>query len=139
MEKKELLLQIDVKCIEPQVVDGHSRKIVMVPFTGTTSGKYFTGKVIGTGVDTQKYPKDSNGNFIDGAGTLSARYMLEGTDFKGNPCHIFIENNAGPNGWIPTITTDSPALASWESENLRSQVEPAEGGVVVSIFTTDSE
>ena len=134
MDNKELLLQIDVTCTEPQVVDGHTRKIVMVPFTGTTSGKYFTGKVVGTGIDTQKYPKDKDGKDRYDAGTLSARYILEGTDFEGNPCRIFIENNAGPDGWIPTITTSSPALASWESENLRSQVDPAKDGVVVKIF-----
>ena len=134
MEKPELLLQIDVKCTEPQVVDGYTRKIVMVPFTGTTSGKYFTGKVVGTGIDTQKYPKDKDGNDLYEAGTLSARYILEGTDFKGNPCSIFIENNTGPEGWIPTITTSSAALASWESEKLKSPVDPAEGGVVVKIF-----
>lgn len=139
---EELLLQIDVTCTEPQVVDGHTRKIVMVPFTGTTSGKYFTGKVIGTGVDTQTFPKDKNGNFIEGTCTLSARYILEGTDFTGTPCRIFIENNAGPNGWLPQITTDSKALASWETATLRSSVEPAatpptapgQFGVTVKIF-----
>ena len=37
----------------------------------------------------------------------------KGTDFKGNPCRLFIENNAGPDGWIPTITTDSPGPSAF--------------------------
>ena len=132
MEK--LLLQIDVTCTEPQIVEGHTKRIVMVPFTGSTSGEYFTGKVVGTGIDTQTFPKDNDGNFIESSASLSARYILEGTDYKGNPCRLFIENNAGPAGWIPKITTDSPALSSWETAPLRSQVEPGPSGVVVKIF-----
>ena len=131
---EELILQIDVTCTGAEAVDGHLKKVVMVDFNGTTEGKYFTGKVIGTGVDTQKYPKDSNGNFIEGAGTLSARYMLEGKDYTGQSCRIFVENNAGPDGWIPTITTDSNALSAWENEKLRSSVDPTEKGVLVSIY-----
>ena len=131
---EELLIQIDVTCTGAEAVDGHNKKVVMVDFNGTTDGKYFKGNVIGTGVDTQKYLKDKNGNFIEGAGTLSARYMLEGKDNTGKNCRIFIENNAGPDGWIPTITTDSDSLADWENYKLRSTVEPTDKGVLVSIF-----
>ena len=131
---EELILQIDVTCTGAEAVDGHNKKVVMVDFFGDASGKYFSGKVIGTGVDTQKYPKNADGTFIENAGTLSARYILEGKDYTGKDCRIFIENNAGPDGWIPTITTDSDALADWENYKLRSQVEPTDKGVLVSIF-----
>ena len=125
----ELLLKIDVKCMDAETVEGHSKRIVMVPFSGETEGKYFSGKVVGTGVDTQTFPKDKDGQLIEGASTLSARYILEGKDFSGADCRIFIENNAGPSGWIPKITTDSNALAYWESANIRSSVEAAENSV----------
>ena len=131
---EELLIQINVTCTGAEAVDGHNKKVVMVEFFGDASGKNFSGKVIGTGVDTQKYPKNADGTFIENAGTLSARYMLEGKDYTGNNCRIFIENNAGPDGWVPAITTDSNALADWETFKLRSTVEPTDKGVLVSIF-----
>lgn len=73
---EELLIQIDVTCTGAEAVDGHNKKVVMVEFFGDASGENFSGKVIGTGVDTQKYPKNADGTFIENAGTLSARYML---------------------------------------------------------------
>ena len=71
--RDEMLMEIRVTCQEPVTVEGANRKIVMIPFTGEASGPYFTGSVIGTGVDTQKIEKDDSI-------MLSARYMLEGTD-----------------------------------------------------------
>lgn len=81
----ELLMEIKVTCHEPVSVEGKNKKIVMIPFGGEASGEYFNGKVIGTGVDTQKI--DPDGKIM-----LSARYMLEGTDAAGNACRIFVEN-----------------------------------------------
>ncbi len=76
------LLKIDVTCKEPLSVKGHTRDIVMIPFTGVVTGSGFTGKVIGEGVDTQKIS-------THGECFLSARYMLEGTDATGTPCRVF--------------------------------------------------
>ena len=136
----ELILQIDVRCHSAVDVDGHTKKIVMLAFDGDAGGRYFTGKVIGTGVDTQTYPKDENGAYIEGKLSLSARYMLEGRDYTGKFCRIFIENNVNGSGWIPSIVTDSDVLAEWESAKLRSTVEPVEevgGGVTVKIYKCD--
>ena len=133
----ELILQIDVRCHDAVDVDGHTKKIVMVPFDGDAGGRYFTGKVIGSGVDTQTFTKDDDGAFIEGKGSLSARYMLEGKDYTGTSCRIFIENNVNGSGWIPSIVTDSKALAEWEDAKLRSTVEPVDGvggGVTVKIY-----
>lgn len=86
-------------------------EVSMIPFAGTVKGELFNGIVEPWGVDTQIK------NQI-GIRTLSARYMLTGTDHTGNNCHIFVENN----GWlnddkpsrtfktVPTFYTDSPAL-----------------------------
>ena len=100
--RDELLMEIRVSLQEPVSVEGASRKIVMIPFTGTASGPYFSGRVLGTGVDTQKMDKE--GGFL-----LSARYMLEGTDAGGNACRVFVENQGNrENGFTPSVVTDSP-------------------------------
>jgi len=61
----------------------------MIPFGGTVEGELFHGKVLAGGVDTQTV--DQNG-----VRHMSARYMLEGVDNAGEPCHIYIDNN----GWF---------------------------------------
>jgi len=75
--------------------------------------------------------------------TLSARYMLRGTDAAGKPCSIFIENNgsmklppAGPViETIPLVRTDSPLLQWLEDAELSGRVSPeGENGVLVEVF-----
>lgn len=127
--KEEMILEIRVRCLEALTVKGHSLDVCMIPFTGRCDGPYFTGSVLGAGVDTQKIPHG-------GAARLSARYLLEGTDYTGAPCRIFIENQTDDAGALrPMIVTDSDALAPWEQSALRSTVDPAPGGVTVRIYT----
>ena len=122
------LLEIRVACGEALTVKGQEMTIVMIPFTGVSSGPFFFGKTLGTGVDTQKIGRD--GSFL-----LSARYMLEGEDCEGNACRIFIENRGNEQeGFIPRIVTDSPVLKSWEEMALYSTIEGIPGGVTVRIF-----
>ena len=124
----ELLLEIQVKILDSQRVNGAARDIVMIPFTGVAGGPWFTGHVIGPGVDTQKIGKD-------GKAFLSARYMLEGTDKSGQSCRIFIENQGSfDSGFKPLIVTDSALLSDWERANLYATVEGAPGGVLVRVF-----
>lgn len=124
---EQLLLTIDVKCLDGVTVEGHSQTVVLVPFTGKAKGDFFNGEIIGSAVDTQRYKKD-------GTNSLSARYMIEGFDFKGKKCKIFVENNVSGESWKPSIVTDSEVLKDWESSNLRSTVEGVDGGVIVKIF-----
>lgn len=124
----ELLMEIRVAVREPVSVSGVNRKIVMIPFTGEASGPYFTGSVIGPGVDTQKIGKDES--II-----LSARYMLEGTDAAGNACRVFVENQGNwAAGFTPAIVTDSPLLAGWETADLYATVDGIPEGVLVRIL-----
>ncbi len=124
----ELILTINVRCLEPMSVAGHTQNIVMVPFTGDASGDYFSGTVTGTGTDTQKTAKN-------GECTLSARYMLSGKDMSGADCKIFIENETRADGKLrPMIVTDSEALAFLETSEFYSEIEPSDGGVTVRIF-----
>ena len=128
MREAELLLKIHVQCGEAVLVEGHTKDILMIPFSGKAEGPYFTGRILGEGMDVQKAGKD-------GKRILSARYVLEGQDFTGQKCRIFIENQ-GCQGEIyrPFIVTDSQALAGWEEEELWDTVEGIPGGVCVRIF-----
>ena len=129
----ELLMEIRVTCLEPVSVNGANRTIVMIPFTGEASGLYFTGSVTGTGMDTQKIEND-------GTFRLSARYMLEGKDFEGNDCRVFIENQGNPDtGLTPSIVTDSPALADWETAELYAESDGIPEGVMIRIFRAGGE
>ncbi len=122
------VLTIRVQCEEPYSVQGKNCKVCMVPFTGMATGELFTGRIIGTGVDTQKFIKGQSGQ-------LSARYMLEGKDYTGATCRIFIENSLHDEaGWHPMIVTDSEALSYLEDANLIATVDGIEGGVLVQVY-----
>ena len=125
---KELLMEIHVQCQEPLVVQGQTRDIAMIPFTGEASGPQFHGTITGPAVDTQKIPKG-------GEAFLSARYLIRGKDREGNDCQVFIENQGSAgSGFRPIIVTDSPLLASWETRPLTAEVDGIPGGVLVRIF-----
>ena len=122
-----LLLVIDVVCEAPLSVRGQARDIVMIPFTGTAYGPRFSGRIVGPGVDTQKVDKD-------GRAVLSARYMLAGEDAEGRACRVFIENNGSFEAdFHPTVVTDSPLLAAWETLPLSATVTAIPGGVQVRV------
>ena len=122
------LFDVYVNIMDTVCVKGKLHEVSMLSFTGEVKGKYFNGKVIGTGVDTQY---SSKGEHM----LLSARYMLEGKDIDGNECRCFIENNGSfDDGFIPKIVTDSPALAEFEEAELKAEIVTKENGVIVSIF-----
>ena len=125
---KELLLTINVKCLEPLYVKGKNSAVNMVPFTGSASGKIFEGIVLPYACDTQRFEEGKDAN-------LSARYMLEGTDSTGQKCRIFIDNSCrDESGWHPQIVTDSKAYAYLEDGPLLATVEGTEDGVTVNIY-----
>lgn len=126
---KKLMLSIDVECHEGLSVKGRDTEILMIPFSGNAFGDYFNGVIIGTGVDTQKFDVKSK------EASLSARYMLQGTDKEGNACRIFIENSRhDKEGWHPMIVTDSKCLCEWERMNMIATVDGTEKGVLVRIY-----
>ena len=122
------LFDVYVDIIDTVCVKGKFHDVCMLSFTGEVKGRYFNGKVLGTGVDTQYSSKDKDM-------FLSARYMLEGKDIDGNECRCFIENNGSfDNGFIPKIVTDSQSLAEFEGAELKAEITAKENGVIVSIF-----
>lgn len=109
---KEFKIKIDIKdCME---VNGNSGNAKIILFSGFCENEYFSGKILEGGADTQliRHGKRT---------TVSARYILEGFDYKGTPCRIFIENNGyidsdGSIHTIPYVLTDSSALKWLETQ-----------------------
>ena len=123
----ELIMTINVTTHEAHTLEGKSSRVVMIPFSAEAEGEYFCGKTVAEGVDTQV---TANGGF-----SLSARYMLEGTDRSGNRCRVFIENNGTSlDNCKPKIITDSEELSFLQDAELTAKVECKADGVVVSIF-----
>ena len=134
--KKEILT-VNVKLTKFDEVKGQSGEALMIHFDGDATGEYFNGIILPGGVDTQREMKDS-------ARVLSARYILEGKDFKGNACKIFVENNGSfdENGNIvtnPTILTDSIDLAFLETADITGTISDIPGGVQIHLWMDDSE
>ena len=136
MEFEEILtvhVQIE-KTIQLDNVDGDS--VVMISFKGNATGKYFEGKILDGGIDTQII-----GRFGD-RHTLSARYILEGRDYKGEECKIFIENNGNVDNNLkdllfrtyPKIITNSRALSYLNNHLLVGEGHPAETGIDIKIY-----
>lgn len=125
---KAPVIIVKVNCLEPYSVCGKSRTITMIPFSGKACGGYFNGRIIGNGIDTQNI-------FQNGKTFLSARYMLEGTDFNLKRCRVFIENNGDDmNNCKPSVVTDSEALSFLEDKPLNATVEPTDSGINIKIY-----
>lgn len=127
------VLTVSVKITGQDRVTGAAGDAGMVYFTGDVDCENFQGRILPGGVDTQKN--------MGGRITLSARYMLEGTDGDGTPCHIFIENNGeidpsdGTARTVPIVITDSPRLQWLETARLSGTLEPnGEMAVLIHIF-----
>lgn len=126
------VLSIDVIIDDSHDVAGKVGNARMISFHGESNCDNFNGKILPGGVDTQKY-------YENGEKTLSARYILDGKDFTGEHCRIFIENNGSiaEDGSIttkPVIFTDSEALKWLETANLMGSVEGTRNGVRISIM-----
>lgn len=114
--------------------DGDS--VVMISFTGHVTGKYFEGSVLEGAVDTQII-----GRFGD-RHSLSARYMLQGTDHTGQACEIYIENNGDIHKssenvlfrTSPRIITNSKALDYLNGDVLVGEGLQAESGIDIIIY-----
>lgn len=105
----------------------------LVAFTGRVECPNFHGVILPGGVDTQ--------TMVNGHLTLSARYVLEGTDGTGHAGRIFIENNGetddpvAPMTTRPRIFTDCPSLQWLENADLCGTLEPrGTDGVCIHIF-----
>jgi Protein of unknown function (DUF3237). len=134
-DKLILKVYVDINPAERIQLESPSGTIIMIPFTGTASGEIFNGRILQGGVDTQLID-------INGVKHMSARYMLEGEDYTGEKCKIFIENNGffpkdapKPFKTIPAFYTDSKTLAPYlHSNKFRTEGNREESGLVIKIF-----
>ncbi len=128
------VFKIDVKCTGFQSVKSSKGQINIISFTGSCSSDFFDGIITEGGADTQKY-------LAGLPGSLSARYILEGTDKNNVPTKIFIENSGTINeqGIIitkPLILCDNPSLSFLEDMNLTGRVSDKEnpGEIAITFF-----
>lgn len=129
MDNLETILILDINCKEIYEVKAEDKTIIQILFDGNASGDYFTGEVLPGGVDTQK------GNPKDGTGRLSARYILDGKDYTGEKCRIYVENEAdfGSSVTFPSIVTDSKALKWLNKATLTGELINDEKGLRIII------
>ncbi len=116
-------------------VAGKGGKASMIHFNARGECENFNGKTVADSVDTRL-------KFTGMIETLSARYIMDGTDSKGNPCRVYVENNGiDNNGMVtePIIITDCPDYAWIETAPLHGTVR-WETGLTIHMWTTeDSE
>lgn len=131
----EEILRVHINVTEVVEVKGFEGIGRLVLFDGWAEGKYFNGKIANGGVDTQKEFNNQK------KGTLSARYIINGTDFVGNNCSLFIENNGSfeENYTSPKIYTNSEKLHWMETTHLKGQITNINGELIILIFKTDSD
>ena len=128
-----LALKLRIHVLAQQEVASSQALTRMILFDGCCEGPFFHGEIEPGGVDTQTI-------HADGSGTLSARYMLRGTDSAGNPARLFIENNAqlGEAVTTPRIRADSPSLRGLETASLTGRITSEQGQLVILIETKES-
>lgn len=123
------------KTVSLQNKNGDS--VVMITFAGDVTGKYFNGIVLDGGVDTQIIGKFGDRH------SLSARYMLQGTDYTGKTCEIYIENKGNmqqqkTNNRLfrtsPRIITNSEALDFLNGDVLVGEGIQTESGIDIIIY-----
>lgn len=101
--------------------------IMTVPFTGSASSKWFQGEILPGAADVQRRKLWKTDRFC-------ADYTLEGTDCTGQNCRIHIVNVDEGQGWKPTVTTDSEALAFLNGTNCKVVLQGHKNKLTVRLF-----
>lgn len=122
------ILRLYINVTEFYSVKGGAQTVNLVLFRGRAESELFSGEILPGAVDTQTLTSD-------GGTTLSARYIIEGTDSGGNACRVFVENNtvAGSDFTSLVIVTDSPVLSRYESVPLRGRIGHENGILTVTV------
>lgn len=130
-DKEIFTFSIDIK--PTTQVTGTAGWASMIQFGATADCENFKGTIVADNVDTRL---QFNGQLE----TLSARYILSGTDKDGNPCNIYVENNGiSENGTMvtePIVITDCPDYAWIESAPLHGTTSWSPG-LTIHILTTE--
>ncbi len=131
------IIRLTIAITGSQEVNGQDISAELIFFEGVTETKWFRGKTLSGGVDTQTERKGA-------VRKLSARYVLDGIDDAGKACRIYIENNGTiqKNGFCktkPQIVTDSESLSWLGKVELYGTLEFVEEKVIIHIFSTGNE
>jgi len=121
------LFTIYINCYDSHAAECDGVKYVQVLFDGEVKGPAFNGKILPGGVDTQTINSD-------GKGTLSARYIVSGTDESGTPCNMYIDNRGaiGEDMTYPKCYCDSERLRYLkDTELIGRKVNDEEGFRIV--------
>lgn len=128
------ILRIFVTVDGCNALETSPRGVRMLPFSGHCDSPLFRGTILPGGVDTQV-------DLAPKQGTISARYMLEGTDDAGKACRLFIDNGAITREGTETVThpriiTDSVSLKWLETAALTGRIE-AKGDHLEIVISTE--
>lgn len=138
MTNGKVIMEFNIT-IEPEKIsrmETSTGSVTIIPFGGTVESGFYTGKVLPGAADVQV-------TNASGIRHMCAKYMFEGTDSEGNPCHLFVENNGffepdrnpSPFHACPTFMTDSALLAPYlHNAQFRAEGHPAEKGVTIKII-----
>lgn len=139
---KKLILTVHVSIDRNDItsLDGPAGSVLMIPFGGTVEGELFNGVVRPGGVDTQVVN-------MSGVRHMSARYCLDGTDYTGEKCVIYVDNHGYFSGdtphpfqTVPELLTDSKALAPYlHRKAFVGEGTPSEEGVTIRMYEVTEE
>ena len=122
------VITVDVTLTGRTVTKKDGKKLLTLPFEGTSKSPYFEGVILPGAADVQE---------LKGLKPVSgcASYILEGTDYTGTACRITIDNIFDGNTWTPIVTTDSKALDFLIGAKCHAYPEGRKMGPLVRIYT----
>ena len=139
----KMIMQFDITIDDADITEmtGPNGAVLFIPFTGSVESELFRGTIRPGAADIQ---------VVNPAGVrhMCAKYIFEGTDRAGAPCHLYVENNGYfadgevqmPFDAVPTFMTDSAELAGYlHGAHFRAEGHPAPNGVTIKIFDIDLE
>ena len=126
-DEREEILTIDVTLTGSTIRHEGIYNIMTVPFTGSADSKWFKGDILPGAADVQRRKMWKTDRFC-------ADYTLEGTDYTGQKCRIHIVNVDEGQGWKPTVTTDSKALAFLNGADCKAVLQGHKNKLTVRIF-----
>lgn len=98
-----------------------------VSFKAECDNYYFKGKSLPGAMDVQKR---RFAKIVE----CKADYVMRGIDYVGEKCNIHIINLDTGNGWIPTVETDSKALAFMNHQQCITIAEEHKEGLIIHIL-----
>ena len=105
---RKKVFQVHVILDQTLSVQGGKGSATMILFHGDLDTTFFKGEIQPGAVDTQK------------SGSISARYIIQGTDADGTPTKIFIDNSQVNGVLKPYVLTDNPKLRWLEKTEQRN-------------------